>query len=325
MKKPIEWSKYKEEIISLSKEGKSSSQIVSALKKKHGDIFPGNADRRVRRVLSKNVHRTNTNAKILIYDLETHPLKCLAWSKYTEYINDDFLIHGWGLLSWSAKWLFEDKVFSDKLTKEELNNLTQNDIVSDERITKSLWELFDEADVIIAHNNNKFDEKRANTKFLYYGLKRPSPYKSVDTLKSFREKFAADSNKLDYLAKKFFHIEGKLKTEVGLWRKVMDNDYEALKYMEQYNIQDIHVLEAVYLEMRGWIVNHPNTAMQAVSDNNCCPVCSSAEREDCKTPYRTHVNEFDAFRCLNCNHIYRSRTSNTPLKDNKGLKLSTPK
>ena len=54
MKKPIEWSKFKDRIISLSKEGKTSGKILDVLKEKHGDIFPNRALRRIQHILQKN-------------------------------------------------------------------------------------------------------------------------------------------------------------------------------------------------------------------------------------------------------------------------------
>lgn len=54
MKQPIEWNKYKEEIISLHKEGNSSNQILDKLQLEHGDIFPNSSDRKIRKIISKN-------------------------------------------------------------------------------------------------------------------------------------------------------------------------------------------------------------------------------------------------------------------------------
>lgn len=270
----------------------------------------------------------NSHCKILFFDLETSPLITRMWSKWQNGVNDNNIIKDWGVLCWSAKWLFDDTIYSGKVNESELetfNVSSKKYHPNDERIMKSLWSLIDEADVIVAHNLKKFDEKKANTKFLKYGFGCPSPYQTIDTLLHLRKRFALTSNRLDYAAKQFFDIEGKLQTENNLWVRCMDGDYDALKYMSEYCDQDVKVLEDVYLLMRGWIKPHPNVGLQALSANGCCPVCSSEKRKETKTPYRTYVNEYTAYRCDDCSHIYRERRSNTPIASNKNLKVSTPR
>lgn len=267
--------------------------------------------------VSKNLSNNNSHTKILIFDLETAPMIAYTFQKWKTNINDDFIVQDWGVLCWSAKWLFEDEVISAKLTKQELKT------VDDERIMKALWTLIDEADIIIAHNLNKFDEKKANTKFLQYGFGVPSPYQRIDTLLHLRKRFAITSNRLDYVAKNFFGIEGKLQTETGLWKKCMQGDFEALSYMAEYCDQDVRVLEDVYLLMRAWIKPHPNLGLQALSIDACCPVCSSTESTETATPYRTYVNEYTAHRCNDCGHVYRERKANK-LLNKENITVSTP-
>lgn len=276
--------------------------------------------------ISKNLE--NSTAKVLFFDLETSPILTTIWSKWQNGINDDDIIKDWGVFCWSAKWLFDDKIISGKVTQKELNTFkisNEKYHPDDERIMKSLWSLIDEADIIIAHNLKKFDEKKANTKFLKYGFGCPSPYQTIDTLLHLRKRFSLTSNRLDFAAKKFFGIEGKLQTEKGLWHECMKGNYEALEYMSEYCNQDVKILEDVYLLMRGWISPHPNVGLQALTENGCCPVCSSEKKTETKTPYRTYVNEYTAYRCGGCGHIYRERRSNTPLINNLNLKVSTPR
>jgi rubredoxin len=262
--------------------------------------------------------KEESEPKILLFDIETHPILAYTFQKWKTNINDDFIVQDWGILCWSAKWLFKDEILNDKLTKKELINR------DDERVSESLWKLIDEADVIIAHNLVKFDLKKANTKFVQYNLGRPSPCQIIDTLQHVRRRFAITSNRLDYIAKNFFQIEGKMQTEKGLWRRCMDNEFGALVYMQDYCDKDVLVLEEVYLKIRGWIHPHPNIALLSMDINDGCPACGSEEKEFTKTNYNTYVNSYTAYRCKGCNHIYRSRASQTPLKSNKSLKVSTP-
>ena len=45
----------------------------------------------------------------------------------------------------------------------------------------SYIELIDKADIVIAHNGDKFDLRKLNTRFLFHELGTPSSYQSIDT------------------------------------------------------------------------------------------------------------------------------------------------
>ena len=73
------------------------------------------------------------------------------------------------MLSWSAKWQFEDEIMNDVVTPEEALN------EDDERIAKSIWKLIDEADIVISHNGKNFDHKMLNMRWLINGIVPPTP------------------------------------------------------------------------------------------------------------------------------------------------------
>lgn len=325
----IKWAKYTDQIIELSTRGMNSSEILGVLKESSKELnanLISDPTRGIRRVINKHKKAVSTikdelstNNKVLLFDLETAPLIGYMWSKWQKGIHDDMIISDWFVFSWAAKWLFEDEVLSDRLTQEELNNK------DDKRIVKNLWELIDEAEVIIAHNLKKFDEKKIKTRFLQYDMNPPSPYQTIDTLLHARKNFSITSNRLDYIADRFFSIEGKMETPRGLWWKCMEGDYESLILMDDYCKQDVRVLEDVYLHLRPWISPHPNLALLSMSNNGGCPACLSEEREYTKTNYNTYVNSYLSYRCKDCGHIYRERKSSTPLSSNANLKVSTPR
>lgn len=84
--------------------------------------------------------------KILIFDIETSPMASYTWGRWKQNISLDQTISEWFMLSWSAKWLNNPNMMSDVLTPEEA--LREDD----SRITKSMWQLFNEADIVLAHN-----------------------------------------------------------------------------------------------------------------------------------------------------------------------------
>ena len=134
----------------------------------------------------------------------------------------------WNLLSWSAKWLYDDKVLSDVLTPREARAR------NDKRIMKSVWKLLNEADVVIAHNGDRFDLRKINARFIANHIKAPLPFKTIDTLKQARKEFAFSSHKQDFITK-FLKLEEKLDTDFQLWIDCMSGNEKALKRMEEYN------------------------------------------------------------------------------------------
>lgn len=47
----------------------------------------------------------------------------------------------------------------------------------DKDLLKDLWKLLDEAEIVVAHNGDKFDVKKINYRFMVNGITPPSPYK----------------------------------------------------------------------------------------------------------------------------------------------------
>jgi len=256
------------------------------------------------------------NMKILTLDIETAPLKSYIWGIWNQNLGHslNMLESDWFMLTWSAKWLFEDNVLSDKLTPEEV--LKEDD----SRICKTIWNLLEEADVVIIHNGLKFDVKRMNTRFLKNGMTPPMVYQVIDTLIHARKRFNITSNKLDYIGK-FLGLGEKLATGgFDLWKRCMKGDADALTEMETYNIQDVRLLEDVYLVLRPYIKPHPNVALFVAEDVHSCPSCASTDLK-WEGTYSTYANTYDAFRCSSCGSIGRSRTAKPK---GKNFTISTP-
>ena len=241
--------------------------------------------------------------KVLIFDIETAPMQAYVWGRWNQNISLDATISEWFIICWSAKWLYSNKVIGDVLTPEEIK---QED---DLRIVKSLWELINKADVVVAHNGNKADIPWINTRFIIHGLNPPKPYFNVDTCLVARKQFNFSSNKLDALAT-YFGVSNKLDTNFELWKNCLKGCKTSLNYMLEYNKMDVKILEEVYLRLRPWIRNHPNMANIAniESLDDCCPFCCSSGLEEMIDEYYyTNVNKYKLYRCPKCGGISRGR------------------
>lgn len=243
--------------------------------------------------------------KILIFDLETLPLLAYIWGVWNQNIQPAMMnrdVKSKAIVTWSAKWLNDSKMMSDSMTTKEAL------IQDDERIVRSLWELIDEADVLIAHNGVRFDVPVFNTRCLLYGLTPPSPYKIIDTLLVARKQFDLPHNKMDYIAD-VLGIEHKILTTFDLWRGCMMGNQKDLDYMQKYNDKDVFILEEIYIKLRPWIKNHPN--FNLFNDKvGCCPTCGAENTLKKNGKYQTTVNKYQSFRCSVCGSFSRTGKSN---------------
>lgn len=258
-------------------------------------------------------------AKILILDIETAPGVGYIWDVWKQNISADQVESDWFCLTWAAKWLFEKEIYSMRLTGKEA--LKQDD----KRIMKGVWKMLNEADIVVAHNGDKFDIPRLNTRFLIHGMHPPLPYISIDTLTHIRKQFAFFHNKLDYVNSR---LGLRRKEETGgfqLWKQSMQGDEAALKKMDKYNVGDILALEDDYLKIRPWIRPHPNIGLYILDKVSRCPSCGSGKIKMEGKYYYTSVNRFEAFRCDNCGAIGRVRNSDIKITERRFLTTSVPK
>ena len=242
--------------------------------------------------------------KILLFDIETAPIEVYVWQlKNNNYIHIGQIIDiakDWNIICWRAKWLCADEILGAVQTPEEAIKR------DDKRIVKELWKLIDEADILIGHNVDNFDKKKANSRFLVHGLKPPSPYQTIDTLKVARKQFNMTSNKLDYLCQKL-GIGAKLDTGFNLWRRCLRGDEEALQQMYDYCGQDTSILEDLYIKLRGWITSHPNIALYLDSDEELCASCGSENIKLDSKYYYTPTGKYRTFVCKDCGARSRVR------------------
>lgn len=232
---------------------------------------------------------------ILIFDIETLPILAYVWGAYEQNLGIDSIVKDWCVLSWSAKWLGDDKVISDILTSREA--VERND----SRLVRSFWKMLDRADMVITHNGREFDIKKVNTRFMFNGLTPPSSYKNVDTLVAARSVFGMTMNKQDYIAK-YLGIQRKVKTDYQLWIDCDNGKKKALKKMRDYNLHDVEMLEEIYLRIRAWIPNHPNLSLIASVD--ACPVCLGEYRKS--GIYYANRKRYNEYTCSVCGARFHS-------------------
>lgn len=243
--------------------------------------------------------------KILLFDIETSPLISYTWGIWEQNVIE--VKEEWYMLCFAYKWLGEKQTHIVALPDFEGYEGNKK---NDEFLVRKLWELFCEAEIIVAHNGDQFDIKKANARFLQLGLEPPTPYKTIDTLKIARRYFKFDSNKLDHLGQ-YLKVGRKLAhTGKHLWFGCMEGDLKSWELMKRYNIQDVVLLEKVYLKLRAWATNSPNLNMVYGTFLHC-PTCGSEHLE--KRGYRTtQVSVFQRYQCQNCGHWCQGESVKSP-------------
>jgi transposase-like protein len=241
--------------------------------------------------------------KVLVFDIETAPGTCYYWRRKTTYINKEMVIEKPGrVLTWAAKWLRHEDVMSDSI-------LAYGDVEDDFKVCESLWHLLDEADIVIAHNGDRFDIKMINARFLAHGLPPTSPYTSIDTLKIARKYFGFDSNRLDELGQDL-GIGRKMGHDgMSLWIRCLNGDREAFDTMLRYNEQDVLLLEELYLKVRPYHKTHPNVSLYSENEQVKCSKCGSDNVRPSGKHVYSSATRYQLYKCTDCNGFSRGRVS----------------
>lgn len=295
-----------EEVIKLMEEKSYLLDMGKGKLSKRFKTSPSVIETARRYVKSKN--GKNKFPKVLILDIETAPMLAYVWGRWKQNVGLEQTVAESYVICWSAKWLYSPLMMGDVLTPEEAV------VADDYRVCASLWEVFNKADIVVAHNGDNADIPWANSRFIIHGFPPPKPYFSVDTLKIARRHFGFSSNKLDALAT-YFGFPNKVDVGFKLWRGCLQGDTQSLKDMLAYNKQDVVILEEVYLKLRPWCKGHPNMANLMDSDVVVCPHCGSKEYVMLKEEfYYTSIGKYQLYRCSACGATFRDRFS---IKDKK--------
>lgn len=236
---------------------------------------------------------SNRKPKVLLYDIETMANLGYIWGKYEQNVIE-FKEH-WYMITFAYKWLGEKTTHVKSLPDFPIY---KKDKQNDRQLVEALWKLFDEADVIIAHNGNSFDIKKTNARFIKHKLLPPTPYKTIDTKLVAKRYFNFTSNKLDDLGD-YFEIGRKINTGgFELWLGCVNNDKKSWDLMCKYNKQDVVLLEKVYQTMLPYITNHPNYNL-LLDTTHSCPNCGEDKLQKRGTSI-TRVSKSQRYQCTGC-------------------------
>ena len=245
--------------------------------------------------------------KTLILDIETAPNLVHVWGLWNQNVGVPQIIGSGYVMCWAAKWYGDsDIMFSSVHKKKPLTML------------RGIHNLLDDADAVVHYNGTKFDIPTLNKEFLLYGLNPPAPYKQIDLLKTARTQFKFPTNKLDYVARAL--KVGKKTQHIGheLWIRCMNGDPEAWTMMEEYNRNDVLILEKVYDALKPWIKDHANLSL--FEEDLVCPNCGSHDYQRRGYAY-TKTAKYARFQCTTCGNWFRGGKSQAKGPEEKFVNL----
>jgi hypothetical protein len=239
--------------------------------------------------------------RILLLDVETAPNLVHVWGLWQQNVGLPQILDSGYVMCWAAKWLGNDELLFDSVERN-----------SSKAMLKNIHELLNEADVVVHYNGTKFDIPTLNKEFLLHGMTPPAPYKQVDLLRVARSQFRFPSNKLDYVAQAL--KVGKKTKHAGheLWIRCMNKEKKAWEEMEEYNRNDVVILEEVYHKLLPWIKNHPNYSLYLQRDT-LCPNCGSAHYQK-RGYYYTNALRYQRYQCTGCGTWFRDKNNNNTVE-----------
>lgn len=234
--------------------------------------------------------------KILLLDIETQPAIAYIWSLFDTFVPTDRIVEPGRTLCWAAKWLDKDKV-----TFRSVHHHGREKMIED------MYNLLEEADVVIHYNGKRFDMPTLNREFLLEGYTPPTTYKEVDLLQVVRKKFRFPSNKLDYVSQELGIGAKVVHKGMDLWKGCMAGVAKDWKVMKKYNIQDVSLLELLYRRLLPWIDNHPNRALWMKDvDKPTCRNCGGTHVQK-RGMEVTKVLKYQRYKCVDCGANMRGR------------------
>lgn len=267
----------------------------------------------------KKVKVIRKGPKILLFDIETAPMLAYVWGLWDQNVGLNQIKDDWYILSWAAKWLDDPPskvMYMDQRKSKNIEN--------DRPLLDAIWELLNEADIVITQNGKKFDVKKLNARFILSGMMPPSSFKHIDTLQIAKKHFAFTSHKLEYMSHNLNTKYKKLKhskySGFDMWKECLSGNQDAWKEMERYNKYDVLALEEVYNKLSPWDKTI-NFNLYHDGEEHVCN-CGSTRFKRNGFDY-TNSGKFQRYKCLECGKEVKDKENLLSREKRKSLKNGT--
>lgn len=231
--------------------------------------------------------------KTLVIDIERRQGLARFFDLRTDYISPDYVERWPSTLCFAASWLGAKTIEFHAAWDDH------------KAMTLRAWELLDEADLVVSYNGIRFDEKHLASDIIEAGMTPPSPFKSIDLLRTVRQRFGFESKRLTTVLDRLGMPSKNDKYDPLLAEAAINGDPKAQARLKRYNRGDVAITSALYWRLLPWIKNHPNVAPIRGIDRATCPRCASQEVER-KGTWSPGVYRYLAFACSACGGYFRT-------------------
>lgn len=243
--------------------------------------------------------------KILAFDFETSPAKGYFFGNIWETNIIDIIEYEQILC---VAWMEHGSNKVHVKGQDDFKGYKKG-VLNDKELVKFFRPIIVEADIVTAHNGDRFDLTVFNTRLLAHGFEPIPPTKSLDTKKIAKNKFHLPSNKLDDIAD-FLNLGRKLSTHKDLWmgcEKGIEKDW---RYMKRYCAHDV-ILQDKILD---YILPFAKQAINfnaITGETRCCanPTCGSTRLQKRGISVTT-TSQYQRYQCQEC-----GTWSSSPLKE----------
>lgn len=235
--------------------------------------------------------------KILTYDIETSRSKADLWWTGKQYVGHHQISENPRIISIAWKWMHEDKVESVKWDKD----------MDDKDLLRAFLKAYNEADMVIGQNNDRFDNRWVNARAALHNLEVNTFVKSFDIMKQTKRLFRLPSYSMAFIAN-FFGLTLKQSHEgIHMWEMIEkgnpEQKEEYLQKMIDYNIGDIITTEEIYFRLRKYMGHKVHFGVFNGQEKYTCPDTGSSNIELYKTTYTTagtyqHIMKSNETGCL---------------------------
>lgn len=198
--------------------------------------------------------------KVLVFDLETFGGLKAHMSEISVF---------------GYKWLGEGKKASI-ISGLDFPREYKKDFTNDKPLLRAASEIYNSADVVIAHYGERFDRRFINSRIEKQGLPPLKPMRLIDTWRISKDNFALPGNSLNTLLKFFNSPFQKDDLTYEEWRKVQLGDVKALRHLVAHCEADVLGLEWVFQNhLSHYTKDLPNYNLFVEPGSRVCPYCGS--------------------------------------------------
>lgn len=241
-----------------------------------------------------------SSARVLYVDIETSPNIADVWGLWQQNVGLAQLRQSSRIMGFGAMWRGAKRVrwYSEYDPKT-------GEMDGQQAMLEAAWKLYDQADVVVTYNGDKFDHLHFNAAWVTAGMTPPSPVLSMDLYKTVKKNFRFPSNKLAYVSERLLGDTKVKHAGHQMWRDCLDPEVDdatrrkAWAAMARYCRKDVALMEPLHDRLTPWLPAKVHMGLIGGKDSFGCQKCGSEELVSRGVAY-TATRAYRQFCCRVC-------------------------